>query len=71
MVQKNDMKVYKMNEKQFTFTRTMIETALKANGWHDLWHPDNWVRNDSENPDYSGINIMDAFWCLLRENNLL
>ena len=49
----------------------MIDTALRANGWNDLWHPDNWVHESSTNPDWSGVSKKEAFEILLRECNLI
>ena len=56
---------------KFEFTKEMIKVALKANGWHTLWHEENWVHDSATNPDYEGVNIETAFRRLLRECNLL
>lgn len=56
---------------EFIFNANDIEGALRANGWRDLWHPDNWVHEDSTDPDHSGTDIMSAFKVLLRSKNLI
>jgi hypothetical protein len=55
----------------FKFDDEMIDAALKANGWNDLWHPDNWVHESSENPDWSGVSKKRAFEILLMKKNLI
>lgn len=55
----------------FTFDDDMIDTALRANGWYDLWHPDNWVHESATNPDWAGISKKDAFEQLLYKSNLI
>lgn len=56
---------------KFQFDETMIETALRANGWRDLWHPDNWVHESATNPDRAGVSKKEAFEILLRHSNLI
>lgn len=56
---------------KFTIDEQMIENALRANGWNDLWHPDNWVHESSNNPDWAGVSKKKAFETLLRKNNLI
>ena len=55
---------------EFTFTDEEIKSALKANGWFPLWHPDNWVHESSTNPDRAGCSIETAFRTLLRKHNM-
>ena len=56
---------------KFCFDEKAIEAALRANGWSECWHPDCWVHESSENPDYAAVNIQIAFEQLMRENNLV
>lgn len=56
---------------EFNFTDEMIRAALKANGYHDLWHPDNWVPDNHPNPDWAGDSPLGCFKKLLRECNLI
>lgn len=55
----------------FSFNEQMIETALRANGWNDLWHPNNWVHESATNPDWAGVSKKEAFETLLRKSNLI
>lgn len=55
----------------FQFDNEMIQKALKANGWYNHWHPDNWVHESDRNPDWNGTNMKDAFERLLRSKNLI
>ena len=55
---------------KFCFDLESIEVALRANGWSDAWHPNNWVHESSDNPDTSGTTMMKAFEILLWEKNL-
>jgi hypothetical protein len=43
------------------FDNEEVTRILKFNGFHTLWHKDNWVPDDSENPDYAGRSKKDAF----------
>ena len=56
---------------KFTFNEEMIDNALRANGWKDLWHPDNWVHESANNPDWAGVSKKQAFEILLRKSNLV
>jgi hypothetical protein len=56
---------------KFCFDEKAIEVALRANGWSECWHPDNWVHESSENPDYAGVNIQIAFERLMLEKNIV
>lgn len=55
----------------FTINEQMIETALRANGWNDLWHLNNWVHESTSHPDWAGVSKKEAFETLLRKNNLI
>lgn len=55
----------------FSFNEQMIEDALRANGWNDLWNADNWVHESASNPDWAGVSKKQAFETLLRNNNLM
>jgi hypothetical protein len=55
----------------FSFNEQIIETALRANGWNDLWHPNNWVHESATNPDWAGVSKKEAFETLLRKSNLI
>ena len=55
----------------FSFNEQMIETALRANGWNYLWHPNNWVHESATNPDWAGVSKKEAFETLLRKSNLI
>ncbi len=55
----------------FSINEQMIETALRANGWNDLWDSDNWVHESAINPDNAGVSKKRAFEILLRECNLI
>lgn len=55
----------------FSINEQMIDSALRANGWNDLWHPDNWVHESSSNPDLAGVSKKEAFEILLRKCNLI
>ena len=46
---------------KFTFDEEMIDTALRSNGWSDLWHPDHWVHESATNPDWAGVSRKQAF----------
>ena len=59
------------DDMKFTFDEEMIHNALEANGWNDLWHPDNWVHSSNTNPDRSGVTKKQAFQELLYRNNLI
>ena len=56
---------------KFTFDEEMIVRALRANGWNDLWHPDNWVHESASNPDWAGVSKKQAFEILLKKLNLI
>lgn len=60
-----------MSDSEFVFTDEMIRAALRANGWRDLWHPDNWVHESHTNPDWSGDTPINCFKKLLSKNNLI
>ena len=55
----------------FTFDDEMIDVALRANGWYDHWHSDNWVPASSKNPDWGGMSKKKAFESLLHSKNLI
>jgi len=55
----------------FSFDDEMIDVALRANGWSDLWNPDNWVHDSHENKDWSGVSKREAFEILLCSKNLI
>jgi hypothetical protein len=55
----------------FIFTDKMQREALEANGFHALWHPDNYVKDGHPNPDWNGMSIERAFRILLKEKNLV
>jgi len=52
----------------FIFTQEMMETALKANGWHE-WYGKTW-RRDTQQSDMGVSTLKQAFGSLLRENNI-
>lgn len=55
----------------FSISERMIDDALRANGWNDLWDSDNWVHESSIDPDKAGVSKKRAFEILLRERNLI
>lgn len=46
---------------KFCFDEKSIEVALRANGWSDLWNPNNWVHETDIYPDFSGCTMKQAF----------
>jgi hypothetical protein len=43
------------------------ERYIKANGWYQLWHPDNWVPKNATNPDTEGHSLDQAFCATIRK----
>lgn len=61
-----------MNETDtYVFNKDAMIAALKANGWHTLWHEENWVPPNAPNPDWAGVDIWTAFETLLKSKNLI
>jgi hypothetical protein len=43
--------------------RSEMEKYLRARGWTDLWHPDNWIDSYKEysNKDWAGTSLEKAY----------
>ena len=39
---------------------------LRENGYHTLWHEENWVHKDDPNPDWSGRPLEQAYNQLMK-----
>ena len=47
-------------------TRNEKDKFLRKTGWTDLWHPDNWIKEDwfddpKMNVDLAGMSLDDAY----------
>lgn len=49
-------------------TQDQIKETLKANGFYQLWHEDNWVPPNASNPDWAGMTMTQAYALLQKKN---